>query len=70
MGHKEKDAYREAIRLRYAHSNRAGKKLILDEFCAVCRYNRKYAIRLLGKCKKKRKAKRSARQPQRQQHRS
>lgn len=25
-----------------------GKANILDEFCAVCGYNRKYAIRLLG----------------------
>ena len=61
MGHKEKEAYREAIRQRYAHSNRAGKKQILDEFCAICRYNRKYAIRLLGKRKKKQKAKRGRR---------
>jgi hypothetical protein len=61
MGHKEKEAYWRAIRLRYAHSNRAGKRQILDEFCAICRYNRKYAIRLLGKHKKKQKAKRGRR---------
>ena len=61
MGRKEKEAYREAIRQRYAHSNRAGKKQILDEFCAICRYNRKYAIRLLGKWKKKQKARRGRR---------
>jgi hypothetical protein len=58
MGHQEKAAYREAIRERYAKANRADKKRILDEFCAVCRYNRKYAIRLLGKRAKRRKAKR------------
>jgi hypothetical protein len=48
MGHKEKKAYLEAIRRRYTHSNRNHKKLILNEFCAICGYNRKYAIRLLN----------------------
>ncbi len=58
MGHKEKSAYREAILHRYAQANRAGKKQILDEFCAVCEYNRKYAIRLLAKPARRHKAKR------------
>lgn len=58
MGHNAKKAYLEAIRERYAQSNRRNKKQILDEFCAVCRYNRKYAIRLLGKPPRWRKAKR------------
>lgn len=48
MGHNEKRAYREAIRHRYKSASRHEKKLILDEFCAVCVYNRKYAIRLLN----------------------
>ena len=49
MGKREKRAYLEAIRGRYSKSGRAGKAAILDEFCAVCGFNRKYAIRLLGK---------------------
>jgi hypothetical protein len=58
MGQREKAAYREAIRERYVAASRAEKKRILDEFCAVCGYNRKYAIRLLAKPKRRRKAKR------------
>ena len=57
MGRKEKKAYLGAIRHRYLQAGRIGKKRILDEFCAVCGYNRKYAIRLLNnprrKCKRK-----------------
>lgn len=49
MGKREKRAYLEAIRGRYRKSDRAGKAAILDEFCAICGFNRKYAIRLLGK---------------------
>ena len=48
MGKQAKQAYLEAISGRYRKANRAGKANILDEFCAVCGYNRKYAIRLLG----------------------
>lgn len=51
MGKQAKRAYLEAIRGRYRKAKQAGKSKILDEFCAVCGYNRKYAIRLLG-CKK------------------
>jgi len=57
MGHKEKKAYLEAIRLRYVNAGRIGKKRILDEFCAICGYNRKYAIYLLSKPRKRYKAK-------------
>lgn len=57
MGHKEKTAYLEAIRTRYVQAGRIGKKRILDEFCAVCGYNRKYAIYLLSKPKKRSKRK-------------
>jgi len=51
MGKHERRAYLEAIRGRYRKANRAGKARILDEFCAVCGYHRKYAIRLLGRKK-------------------
>ena len=52
-GAQRKKAYLEAIRQRYRKSNRDGEKRILDEFCTVCKYNRKYAIRLLNKQKSK-----------------
>jgi len=41
--------YLEAIRNRYRKACRKEKSVILDEFCANCGYNRKYAIRLLRK---------------------
>lgn len=43
--------YLEAVRLRYHRTGKKGKTAILDEFCAICGYNRKYAIRLLIKKK-------------------
>jgi hypothetical protein len=49
MSKKAKKEYLAEIRKRYICSAKAGKKQILDEFCAVCGYNRKYAIRLLHK---------------------
>jgi hypothetical protein len=63
MCHKEKQAYRRAIHQRYAAASRQEKKRILDEFCAVCEYNRKYAIRLLHRSpwRKKRKRGRKSR---------
>jgi hypothetical protein len=54
--------YLEAIRKRYRKFGRIKKRGILDEFCAVCGYNRKYAIRLLHKKKvglKKKRGRRS-----------
>jgi hypothetical protein len=48
MGKKERRAYLDAIRKRYAKADRVGKGRILDEFCAVCEFHRKHAIRLLG----------------------
>jgi hypothetical protein len=47
MGKNERKAYLQAIRHRYHRASKAGKTAILDEFCAVCAYHRKYAIRLL-----------------------
>jgi hypothetical protein len=43
--------YLEAIRTRYRRSGKKDNAVILDEFCAICGYNRKYAIRLLRKKK-------------------
>jgi hypothetical protein len=41
--------YLEAIRERYHRASKKTKSVILDEFCATCGYNRKYAIRVLRK---------------------
>ena len=48
MGKRERRAYLEAIGARYRRASKAGKTAILNEFCAVCGYHRKYALRLLG----------------------
>jgi hypothetical protein len=48
MGKNERYAYREAIRDRYRQASKKAQGIILDEFCQVCGYNRKYAIRLLS----------------------
>jgi hypothetical protein len=45
MGRRE---YLRAIYQRYQRSSTEKKGPILDEFCRVCDYHRKYAIRLLG----------------------
>lgn len=43
-----KRSYLNEIRLRYQnHTKKREKTLILNEFCNVCRYSRKYAIRIL-----------------------
>lgn len=44
-----KKQYLEAIRTRYHASSRKDKSLILKEFCEICDYHRKHAIRLLNK---------------------
>jgi len=49
MGKKAREEYLAAIRGRYRRAGRRGKAAILDEFCAVCGYNRKYAIRILNR---------------------
>lgn len=45
---KFKMEYLKKIYQRYHKSNLKQKKQILDEFCKVCEYNRKYAIQLLN----------------------
>ncbi len=62
MGKDERYAYLKAVKDRYRQADRKSKTLILDEFCHVCGYNRKYAIRLLNR-KRKRARKRPGRKP-------
>jgi hypothetical protein len=62
MGPNEKRVYLEAIRGQYRVAGRKTKKHLLDVFCDVCGYNRKYAIVLLNKpLRGARKAKRGRR---------
>jgi len=49
MGKNERYAYLVAVRDRYRQASKGSKAIILDEFCQVCGYNRKYAIRLLNR---------------------
>ncbi len=49
MSQKAKREYLNEIKLRYKNVRKAEKKKILNEFCEVCGYNRKYAIHLLNK---------------------
>ena len=62
MSLEQKKAYLETIRKRYKRATRKQKATILDEFCSVCEYNRKYAVRLLRK-KQKKKRGRPGRKP-------
>lgn len=48
MGHKSKQDYFRAIYHRYRDADFAEKSVILNEFCRICGYNRKYAIRKLA----------------------
>lgn len=47
MSNTTKREYLASIRSRYLCASRKNKTLILDEFCRVCDYDRKYALRLL-----------------------
>ncbi len=53
MGGKSKREYLAAIRQRYIQASRKEKGIILREFCAVCGYHCKHAIRLLNRRRKK-----------------
>lgn len=48
MSKKSKDEYLIEVRKRYLKVTKEEKQTILDEFCRICYYNRKYAIRLIN----------------------
>jgi hypothetical protein len=48
MSNTSRREYLETIQSRYKKASKSEKNKILDEFCRVCEYNRKYAIRLLN----------------------
>jgi len=62
MGGDSRREYLAAIRQRYLQASREEKGLILGEFCAVCGYHRKHAIRLLNR-RKREPTKRPGRKP-------
>jgi len=49
MARRSKREYLRSICERYHQAQRAQKKMMLEEFCKVCGYNRKYAIWLLNR---------------------
>ena len=51
MSPQSKREYLLAVWFRYQKAPRKGKSKILDELCANCHYNRKYAIRILQRFK-------------------
>ena len=55
MTKQEKRTYFEAIQARYRRVKKSSKTTILNEFCEVCGYSRKYALRLLNAPRFKRK---------------
>lgn len=48
MSNQSKYEYLQDFRFRYDGATKQQKQAMLDEFCTVCGYNRKYAIRLLN----------------------
>lgn len=48
MSTTSKREYLHSIRIRYQASPKAVKTTILNEFCRICEYDRKYALRLLN----------------------
>ncbi len=48
MSNQSKYEYLQNLRFRYDGATKQQKQAMLDEFCIVCGYNRKYAIRLLN----------------------
>ena len=62
MGGDSRREYLRAIRQRYCEATKEEKGLILKEFCEVCKYHRKHAIRLLNQ-RERRSIKRPGRKP-------
>lgn len=48
MSEKSREEVIELMRQRYAGRGREGRSRLLDELCALCGYERKYAIKVLG----------------------
>lgn len=61
MSKQSREEYYDTLKRRYRSSNKKTKSQLLDEFCEVCGYNRKYAIRKLNTRKRNHCSKRLGR---------
>lgn len=61
MSKASRKEYQRTIRRRYRGADRIDKQKILDEFCEVCGYHRKYAIRVLNRTQTIKSAKKPGR---------
>ncbi|OIO62896.1 MAG: hypothetical protein AUJ47_07040 [Candidatus Marinimicrobia bacterium CG1_02_48_14] len=61
MSKRSRKEYQETIRKRYREADLKDKQKILDEFCQVCGYQRKYAIRILNQPRKNKRLKKPGR---------
>jgi len=68
MGTATKYEILNSIRSRYRSCSKIEKKVILDEFCATCHYNRKYAVRLLNSRNVPKKAKNLSKRGRKKQY--
>lgn len=61
MSKQSREDYYKTVVRRYRNSDKKTKSQVLDEFCEVCGYNRKYAIRKLNTRKRNHKRRRLGR---------
>ncbi len=61
MSKQSREDYYKTVVRRYRKSDKKTKSQLLDEFCEVCGYNRKYAIRKLNTRKRNYNRKRPGR---------
>jgi len=64
MSKQSREEYYKTVVKRYRNSDKETKSQVLDEFCEVCGYNRKYAIRKFNSRRRNRRGKRPGRPKQ------
>ena len=70
MSNKSRYEYLKEIHTRYIKSSKEQKKIVLDEFCKVCNYHRKYAIGILNNFTKKKPSRQKKRAGRKQKYHS